>query len=88
MFLKMLKKLIKRFIPCRFDSCRGATYKLTRKVGTMKYPKYTWIGNKLTKEQVAAMYQIKQETKLPMTEQVKEAVSLYLKQKGVQHEQS
>lgn len=54
----------------------------------MKYPKYTWIGNKLTKEQVAAMYQIKQETKLPMIEQVKEAVSLYLKQKGVQHEQS
>ncbi len=45
------------------------------------YPKYTWIGNKITEEQMTKLYQLKQEEKKPITEQVKEAVSLYLESK-------
>jgi hypothetical protein len=51
-----------------------------------KYPKYTWVGNKLSKEQMSALYKIKQQDKKPITIQVAEAVSLYLKQKGVPNE--
>lgn len=43
-----------------------------------KYIKYTWIGNRITEEQMSKLYHIKQEQKKPITELVKEAVSLYL----------
>ena len=42
------------------------------------YPKYTWIGNKITEENMAKLYHIKTATKKPITLLVAEAIDHYL----------
>lgn len=42
------------------------------------YRKYTWIGNQVTKEDMTRLYQIKEKTGKPITQQVAEAVSEYV----------
>jgi hypothetical protein len=48
----------------------------------MSYPRYTWVGNKISEEDMAALYQRKKATKKPITAMVAEAVSQYLKEVG------
>jgi hypothetical protein len=48
----------------------------------MSYPRYSWIGNKISEEDMAALYQRKKATKKPITAMVAEAVSKYLKDVG------
>ncbi len=48
----------------------------------MSYPRYTWVGNKISEEDMAALYQRKKATKKPITAMVAEAVSKYLKEVG------
>jgi hypothetical protein len=45
------------------------------------YKKYTWVGNRISDEDMAKLYQLKEKTKKPITLMVAEAVSLYLKKK-------
>lgn len=53
-----------------------------------KYPKYTWVGNKIADKDMRELYRIKQITKKPITQQVSEAVSKYIvDKKGVKNEQ-
>ena len=44
----------------------------------MSYPKYAWIGNRISEENMASLYRLKQQTKKPITVLVSEAVSRYL----------
>jgi len=46
----------------------------------MSYPRYTWVGNKISQEDMAALYHIKKATKKPITAMVAEAVRKYLKE--------
>jgi hypothetical protein len=46
----------------------------------MSYPRYTWVGNKISEEDMAALYQRKKATKKPITAMVAEAVSKYVKE--------
>jgi hypothetical protein len=48
----------------------------------MSYPRYTWVGNKISEEDMAALYQRKKVTKKPITAMVAEAVSKYVKEVG------
>jgi hypothetical protein len=48
----------------------------------MSYPRYTWVGNKISEEDMAALYQRKKATKKPITAMVAEAVSKYVKEVG------
>ncbi|MCX9083501.1 MAG: hypothetical protein OIN87_01735 [Candidatus Methanoperedens sp.] len=48
----------------------------------MSYPRYTWVGNKISEEDMAALYQRKKATKKPITAMVAEAVSKYVKDVG------
>jgi hypothetical protein len=48
----------------------------------MSYPRYSWVGNKISEEDMAALYQRKKATKKPITAMVAEAVSKYLKDVG------
>ena len=45
----------------------------------MSYPKYQWVGNRISKTDMSALYRLKQETKKPITVLVSEAVSQFLK---------
>ena len=47
----------------------------------MSYPKYAWIGNRISEEDMASLYCLKQQTKKPITALVAEAVSQYLSMK-------
>lgn len=42
------------------------------------YKRFTWVGNKISDEDMAALYQRKAATKKPITRQVAEAVSQYI----------
>ena len=44
----------------------------------MSYPKYPWIGNRISEEDMGTLYRLKQMTKKPLTVLVAEAVSKYL----------
>jgi len=44
----------------------------------MSYPKYAWIGNRVSEEDMASLYRLKQQTKKPITVLVAEAISNYL----------
>jgi hypothetical protein len=48
----------------------------------MSYPRYTWVGNKISEEDMAALYQRKKATRKPITAMVAEAVSQYVKGVG------
>ena len=49
----------------------------------MSYPKYGWIGNKISESDMTALYRMKTKTRLPITAMVAEAVSQYLQSRGV-----
>ena len=44
----------------------------------MGYRKYSWIGNKVTDEDMEKLYKIKEKTKKKITEMVAEAVKEYV----------
>ena len=48
----------------------------------MSYPRYTWVGNKISEEDMAALYRIKMKSRRPITAMVAEAVSKYVKEVG------
>lgn len=48
----------------------------------MSYPRYTWVGNKISEEDMAAMYRMKQKSRKPITAMVAEAVSQYVREVG------
>ena len=47
----------------------------------MSCPKYAWIGNRISEEDMATLYRLKQQAKKPITVLVAEAVSQYLSTK-------
>jgi hypothetical protein len=53
----------------------------------MSYPKYAWIGNRITQEDMASLYCLKQQTKKPITVLVAEAISQYLSIKRKEKEE-
>ena len=46
----------------------------------MSYPRYTWVGNKISEEDMAAMYLMKLKSRKPITAMVAEAVSQYVRE--------
>jgi hypothetical protein len=48
----------------------------------MTYPKYGWVGNKISEEDMAALYQRRKTTRKSITSMVAEAVSKYVKEVG------
>ena len=44
----------------------------------MSYPKYAWIGNRISEEDMEELYRLKEATKKPITKMVAEAIALYL----------
>lgn len=44
----------------------------------MSYPRYPWIGNRISEEDMFLLYRLKQQTRKPITVLVSEAVSQYL----------
>ena len=48
----------------------------------MSYPRYTWVGNKISEEDMAALYKRKKATRKPITAMVAEAVSQYVREVG------
>ena len=44
----------------------------------MSYPKYAWVGNRISEEDMKKLYEIKQTTRKPITRIVAEAVKIYL----------
>ena len=48
----------------------------------MSYPRYTWVGNRISEEDMKKLYEIKKATRKPITRMVAEAVSIYLKRHG------
>jgi len=48
----------------------------------MSYPKYGWVGNKISEEDMAVLYKRKKATKKSITAMVAEAVSQYVKDVG------
>lgn len=50
------------------------------------YPRYTWVGNRISPEAMAGMYRIRKATGKPITRQVAEAVTQYLKSQGISEE--
>ncbi len=47
------------------------------------YPKYAWVGNQISRDDMAALYRMKQKTKRSITSLVAEAVSRYVKEAGL-----
>ena len=47
----------------------------------MSCPKYAWIGNSISEEDMASLYRLKQQAKKPITVLVAEAISQYLSTK-------
>jgi len=45
----------------------------------MSYPRYTWVGNKISEEDMAALYKRKKATRKSITSIMAEAVSQYVK---------
>ncbi len=50
------------------------------------YIKYGWVGNRITREDMAKLYFLKKDNKKPITLMVAEAVAEYIKNKGVKNE--
>lgn len=48
------------------------------------YPKYTWVGNRISAEDMTRLYLLKQKTKKPITLLVADAVKAYI----AKHEQA
>ncbi|MDO8726941.1 MAG: hypothetical protein Q7J35_12800 [Candidatus Methanoperedens sp.] len=48
----------------------------------MSYPKYGWIGNKISESDMASLYRMKTKTRRPITAMVAEAVSQYVREVG------
>jgi hypothetical protein len=48
----------------------------------MTYSRYNWVGNKISAEDMAALYKRKKATKKSITAMVAEAVSKYVKEVG------
>lgn len=44
----------------------------------MKFSKYTWVGNRISEENMAKLYQLKIKDKKPITWMVAEAVAMYI----------
>ena len=44
----------------------------------MGYSKYAWIGNRISEEDMACLYEMKVKTRKRITEMVAEAVKLYI----------
>lgn len=47
-----------------------------------RYPKYSWIGNRLRDDQMEKMVKIREKTKKPLTIIVREALDEYLKKRS------
>lgn len=47
------------------------------------YPRYTWVGNRISPDAMSKMYRIRKTTGKPITRQVEEAVILYLKNQSI-----
>jgi len=47
------------------------------------YVKYTWVGNKITSDNMTKLYHLKTATKKPITVLVSEAISEYLVKRKV-----
>jgi len=45
------------------------------------YPKYSWIGNRITDQQMSQMVKLRKQTKKPLTIIVREALDEYLKRR-------
>lgn len=48
----------------------------------MNYKKFTWIGNKVSDEDMKKLYRLKQETRKPITSMVAEAIGEYLSRRS------
>jgi hypothetical protein len=48
----------------------------------MSYTRYSWVGNRISEEDMAALYKRKKATKKSITAMVAEAVSQYVKEVG------
>jgi len=48
----------------------------------MSHPRYAWVGNKISEDDMAALYRRKKSTRKPITAMVAEAVSQYVKEVG------
>jgi hypothetical protein len=48
----------------------------------MSYTRYSWVGNRIAEEDMAAMYKRKKATKKSITAMVAEAVSQYVREMG------
>ncbi len=48
----------------------------------MSYTRYSWVGNRIAEEDMAALYKRKKATKKSITSMVAEAVSQYLREIG------
>ena len=42
------------------------------------YPKYAWVGNRISSANMARLYRLKQKTKIPITRIVSQAVNEFL----------
>lgn len=49
-----------------------------RTIEKSHYPKYTWVGNRISEKDMSTLYHFKQETKIPITKMVAEAVKEYI----------
>lgn len=47
----------------------------------MGYRKYDWIGNKISDDDMCILYQMKEQTKKPITAMIAEAVKEYITKK-------
>lgn len=45
---------------------------------SMGYPKYAWVGNRISRENMEVLYRLKLEIRKPITKMVAEAVELYI----------
>jgi hypothetical protein len=48
----------------------------------MSYPKYTWVGNRISEEDMKRLYELKKANRKPITRMVVEAVKIYLDRHG------
>jgi len=48
----------------------------------MSYTRYSWVGNRISEEDMAALYKRKKATKKSITAMVAEAVSQYVREVG------
>jgi len=48
----------------------------------MSYTRYSWVGNKISEEDMVALYKRKKATKKSITAMVAEAVSQYVREVG------